>query len=590
MLKLLPAFPNLDNVASTSVDAAGTCDKQMVLNRAWVFVIWGEGIWNSSLFKRFCHTYKVQHHLEAPPITATSVYDPLHELNDSLVVMWMYSTISPKLVEMVVDDDTSAHDCLVNLDSPVKDSSLVTYAVNGIRSKYPDAGRVIRLREIAPICELRSMMLLEESDMSHQSVSQSILHNTSSSPTMLADSTTPTHKANTMSTSGFDVCQNSQRGSCTYGAYCKFVHGANDQRPRPSATNSTTQGRMPPTSSNRAPQNASNVASKPFVPNTNQNLGQQCVAQTPPPVYSDYQTRRLLLRCDSTGDLYPVTQQLYTTITFSLLALIPTTWHRRLGHPIEDVLRRLESSRFISCNKTKLSVLCHACQLVWIILSQTKFAAKILERAHMQHCNPCKTPVDIESKLCSDGDPVSDPTLCRSLADVDWAGCPVTHRSTSGYCVFLGDNLLSWSAKWQVTLSRSSAEAEYRGVANVVIDAAWIRNLLLELHAPLTTATLVYCDSVSAVYLSTNLVQHQRTKHIEIDIYFVRDYVASGQVRVLHVPSRFQYADIFPKGLPTALFLEFRSSLNVRRPPVTTAREYQRDMLLRPMAFMFGLP
>ncbi|GKE19204.1 ribonuclease H-like domain-containing protein, partial [Tanacetum coccineum] len=70
-------------------------------------------------------------------------------------------------------------------------------------------------------------------------------------------------------------------------------------------------------------------------------------------------------------------------------------------------------------------------------------------------------------------------------------------------------------------------------------ETAWVRNLLLELHAPLTTATLVYCDNVSVVYLSTNPVQHQRTKHIEIDIHFVRDYVASGHVRVLHVPSRF---------------------------------------------------
>ncbi|GJX09640.1 ribonuclease H-like domain-containing protein [Tanacetum coccineum] len=77
----------------------------------------------------------------------------------------------------------------------------------------------------------------------------------------------------------------------------------------------------------------------------------------------DYQTCRLLLRCDSTGDLYPVTQQPSSTTTFALLSLSPTTWHKRLGHLSEDVLRRLESSRFISYNKTKLPALCHACQL-----------------------------------------------------------------------------------------------------------------------------------------------------------------------------------------------------------------------------------
>ncbi|GKG17947.1 ribonuclease H-like domain-containing protein, partial [Tanacetum coccineum] len=79
----------------------------------------------------------------------------------------------------------------------------------------------------------------------------------------------------------------------------------------------------------------------------------------------------------------------------------------------------------------------------------------------------------------------------------------------------------------------------------------------------LSSAMLVYYDNVSAVYLSSNLVQHQRTKHIMIDIHFVHDLVVAGQVRVLHVPLRYQYADIFTKGLPSALFEEFRTSLSV---------------------------
>ncbi|GJV63767.1 ribonuclease H-like domain-containing protein [Tanacetum coccineum] len=130
-----------------------------------------------------------------------------------------------------------------------------------------------------------------------------------------------------------------------------------------------------------------------------------------------------------------------------------------------------------------------------LFLSQKKYAVEILDKAHMVNCNPSRTPIDTESKL--------------------------------------GSNVQ------QLRLSRSSAEAEYRGVASAVAETCWLRNLLRELHTPLSSATLVYCDNV----------------------------------RVLHVPSRYQYADIFTKGLPSALFEEFLSSLSVRCSPAPTAGE-----------------
>jgi hypothetical protein len=124
---------------------------------------------------------------------------------------------------------------------------------------------------------------------------------------------------------------------------------------------------------------------------------------------------------------------------------------------------------------------------------------------------------------------------------------------------------VSWSSKRQPVVSGSSAEAEYCVVANGVAEAAWLRQLLAELHSPLSRSTLVYCDNVSAGYLSTNPVQHQRTKHVDIDLHFVRDLVAVGDVRVLHVPTTSQFTDIFTKGLPSSTFAKFRSSLNISR-------------------------
>lgn len=154
-------------------------------------------------------------------------------------------------------------------------------------------------------------------------------------------------------------------------------------------------------------------------------------------------------------------------------------------------------------------------------------------------------------------------TTIVAYSDADWAGCPDTRCSTSGYCVYLGNNLVAWSSKRQHTVSRSSAKAEYRAIANAVSETCWLRQLLHELRRPPKSATIVFCDNISTQYLASNPVQHQHTKHVEIDLHFVRDKVALGEVKVMHVPTQSQFADIFTKGLPHILHEEFHHGLHI---------------------------
>ena len=102
------------------------------------------------------------------------------------------------------------------------------------------------------------------------------------------------------------------------------------------------------------------------------------------------------------------------------------------------------------------------------------------------------------------------------------------------------------------------------GVAKAVAETCWIHKLLLELHYMPANATIVYCDNVSLVYMSSYPIHYQRTKQIEIDMQFVRDKVAKGHILIVHLSSSLQYANIFTKNMSSSLFLDFRSSLNVR--------------------------
>jgi Reverse transcriptase (RNA-dependent DNA polymerase) len=124
------------------------------------------------------------------------------------------------------------------------------------------------------------------------------------------------------------------------------------------------------------------------------------------------------------------------------------------------------------------------------------------------------------------------PLHIHSYSDVDWAGNIDDRRSTFGFCVYLGRNLVSWCAKKQPTVSRSSTEAEYRSLALTCTEVMWLEYLLKEIQVSLQQTPTLWCDNIGATFLASNPMFHARTKHIEIDYHFVRERVASNRLKV----------------------------------------------------------
>lgn len=150
-----------------------------------------------------------------------------------------------------------------------------------------------------------------------------------------------------------------------------------------------------------------------------------------------------------------------------------------------------------------------------------------------------------------------------TYSDSDWAGCPNTRRSTTGFCTFLGRNCLSWMSKKQPTISSSSTEAEYRAMPVTACELTWLTYLFKDLKITLSEAPMLCCGNISALNLTVNPVQHSQSKHIQIDYHFIREKVALKLLEAAYVPSAEQVADIFTKPLSIKSFAALTSKLNL---------------------------
>ncbi|KAJ4721161.1 Retrovirus-related Pol polyprotein from transposon TNT 1-94 [Melia azedarach] len=216
-----------------------------------------------------------------------------------------------------------------------------------------------------------------------------------------------------------------------------------------------------------------------------------------------------------------------------------------------------------------------------IFLSQRKYVTDLLKETGMLGCKAVGTPIEVNHKLETlKGGLVNKEKYQRLVGmgllftkvekievevytDADWAGSSLDRRSISGYCTFLGGNLVTWRSKKQSVVARSSAEVEFRSIALGIFEVMWLKTILKELRVETSDPMKLYCDNKAAISIAHNPVQHDRTKHVEIDRHFIKEKIEEGIICVPFVRSKDQLADVFTKGLPTQHFWRILSKLRI---------------------------
>ncbi|XP_059627195.1 uncharacterized mitochondrial protein AtMg00810-like [Cornus florida] len=139
------------------------------------------------------------------------------------------------------------------------------------------------------------------------------------------------------------------------------------------------------------------------------------------------------------------------------------------------------------------------------------------------------------------------------FTDADYAGCKTDRHFTSGFYTFYGNHLIPWKSKKQAVVSRSSAEAEYRAMAQGTCELLWLQSILRELGLVQKGSSRLFCDNKSAIMLASDSVLHERSKHVKVDIHFIREKVRSGIINPIFVPSSELTADVFTKSVRPSL-------------------------------------